>query len=132
MFVSAGDWLTSSPPLFPSGGGLPEGPTGATMATAGCSRGHCECAPGVGGALCDRCLKDFWGFNLIGSGSSGVAGGGGALGCTRCGCNKLGSVRTDCEQATGRCVCKPGIEGLKCDTCPDGQGLSSRGCNGRE
>ena len=49
-----------------------------------------------------------------------------------CGCNRLGSVRTDCDQATGRCVCKPGIEGLKCDTCPDGQGLSSRGCNGRE
>ena len=82
FFVSTGDWLTSSPPLFPSvGGGVMGGmgqPTsGATMATAGCSKGHCECAPGVGGALCDRCLKDFWGFSLIGSGAAG------ALGCTR-------------------------------------------------
>ena len=88
FFVSTGDWLTSSPPLFPSvGGGVMGGmgqPTsGATMATAGCSKGHCECAPGVGGALCDRCLKDFWGFNLIGSGSSSGVAGGGALGCTR-------------------------------------------------
>ena len=97
--ISSGEWLTSSPPLFPGGG--PGGPgglaeerlppggvgggrggtglraTGATMATAGCSKGHCECLPGVGGALCDRCLTDFWGFNLIGSGVAG------ALGCTR-------------------------------------------------
>ena len=48
-----------------------------------------------------------------------------------CSCNPLGSVRADCEQTRGRCACKPGIAGDKCDTCADGARLSSRGCNGR-
>ena len=76
MFVP-GDWLTSAPPLF-----RPAGPTTgvATMATAGCSNGHCECLSGVGGILCDRCLPEFWGFNLIGGGGGGARG---AVGCTR-------------------------------------------------
>ena len=72
LFVLSDNWLTSSPPLL-----RPAGPTGGTMATAGCSNGHCECLSGVGGTLCDRCLPQFWGFNLIGVGA------GGAFGCTR-------------------------------------------------
>ena len=34
-----------------------------------------------------------------------------------CGCSAFGSVREDCEQMTGRCVCKPGIQGQKCTVC---------------
>jgi hypothetical protein len=34
-----------------------------------------------------------------------------------CGCSLFGSVRDDCEQMTGRCVCKPGIQGQKCTVC---------------
>lgn len=34
-----------------------------------------------------------------------------------CGCSMFGSVREDCEQMTGRCVCKPGIQGQKCTLC---------------
>lgn len=29
----------------------------------------------------------------------------------------FGSVRDDCEQMTGRCVCKPEIQGQKCTVC---------------
>lgn len=47
---------------------------------------------------------------------------------TACGCNNQGSVRDDCEQTTGRCVCKTGALGMKCDSCQDGLVLSSRGC----
>lgn len=49
-----------------------------------------------------------------------------------CSCNPLGSVRTDCEQTSGRCVCKPGIVGVKCDICPDGKTVNDKGCNGCE
>ena len=45
-----------------------------------------------------------------------------------CGCSLYGSVRDDCEQMTGRCVCKPGVHGLRCDACPRGQELTMRGC----
>lgn len=49
-----------------------------------------------------------------------------------CDCSPHGSVREDCEQTNGRCMCKPGILGEKCDTCPDGSQVSSIGCDGRE
>ncbi|RWS15687.1 agrin-like protein [Dinothrombium tinctorium] len=45
-----------------------------------------------------------------------------------CDCNKYGSVRSDCEQTTGKCVCKPGISGMKCDKCPQGTVLGPEGC----
>lgn len=38
---------------------------------------------------------------------------------TACKCNKIGSSRTDCEQMTGRCVCKSGFQGMKCDICSE-------------
>lgn len=41
----------------------------------------------------------------------------------------MGSVREDCEQMTGRCVCKPGVQGHKCDACTDPtQLLGHSGC----
>ena len=33
-------------------------------------------------------------------------------------------------QMSGRCVCKPGVLGTKCDTCPDGSTISYNGCKG--
>ena len=45
-----------------------------------------------------------------------------------CDCNVNGSVRSDCEQMTGRCVCKPGVLGIKCDECPSGRILTVYGC----
>lgn len=45
-----------------------------------------------------------------------------------CNCNMAGSVRDDCEQMTGRCVCKQGIKGMKCDVCPPGTVLGPDGC----
>lgn len=46
-----------------------------------------------------------------------------------CGCSLLGSVRDDCEQMTGRCVCKPGAIGPKCNKCEDSSKvLSPAGC----
>ena len=47
-----------------------------------------------------------------------------------CGCNIYGAVRDDCEQMTGRCLCKRQNMGLKCDRCPDGSDISATGCDG--
>ena len=31
---------------------------------------------------------------------------------------------------SGKCICKPGIIGEKCDICPDGTPVTSKGCTG--
>ncbi|OQV20149.1 Agrin [Hypsibius exemplaris] len=80
---------------------------------------QCRCKLGVGGARCDRCQPGFWGLQK----TAAVA-----KGCIPCSCSNFGSVRPDCEQMTGRCVCKSGVLGLKCNTCPAGQVLQPSGC----
>lgn len=82
--------------------------------------GECQCKPGVGGLKCDRCLPGFWGLSRIVSESQ--------PGCMLCDCSKFGSVREDCEQMTGRCVCKPNVLGHKCDSCKEGEFLGPYGC----
>lgn len=47
---------------------------------------------------------------------------------TACKCNKIGSARNDCEQMSGKCSCKPGYKGIKCDLCPDGSTVEYYGC----
>ncbi|XP_030748435.1 agrin-like isoform X2 [Sitophilus oryzae] len=80
----------------------------------------CKCKPGVGGEKCDRCEPGFWGLPKISSGFKG---------CLPCGCSIFGSVRDDCEQMTGRCVCKPGVQGQKCTVCTShNKVLGPNGC----
>ncbi|CAL4097372.1 unnamed protein product, partial [Meganyctiphanes norvegica] len=81
--------------------------------------GQCNCRPGVGGARCDRCSPGYWGLQTIHHGHGG---------CRPCGCSLFGSVRDDCEQMSGQCVCKPGIRGKKCNLCPEGLVLRPKGC----
>ncbi|XP_015598499.1 agrin isoform X2 [Cephus cinctus] len=81
---------------------------------------QCECKPGVGGLKCDRCMPGYWGLPKISEGHQG---------CIPCGCSLFGSVREDCEQMTGRCVCKPEIQGQKCTICTDhNKILTQTGC----
>lgn len=92
---------------------------GSYSLTCDPSTNQCHCKPGVGGLQCDRCEAGFWGLHKISEGNSG---------CIPCTCDPRGSLRDDCEQMTGRCVCKPGVQGMKCNVCPDGTVLEEDGC----
>ncbi|XP_047445759.1 laminin subunit gamma-2 [Mugil cephalus] len=75
---------------------------------------HClDCQGNTEGRHCERC-KD--GFFLEGAGPS----------CTPCRCNPTGSVRPSCD-SRGRCTCKDGVSGDKCDRCPEGP-IGPNGC----
>ncbi|XP_015793858.1 agrin-like [Tetranychus urticae] len=80
---------------------------------------QCHCKVGIGGLQCDRCEPGYWGLNKISEGNSG---------CIPCSCNMNGSIRDDCEQMTGRCVCKHGLQGMKCNVCPEETILDQHGC----
>uniref|UniRef100_A0A0P5E0C2 Agrin n=2 Tax=Daphnia magna TaxID=35525 RepID=A0A0P5E0C2_9CRUS len=84
---------------------------------------QCRCLAGVGGRSCDRCLSGYWGIHSVGKNANG---------CEPCDCHRLGSIRADCEQMTGRCVCRANVVGLKCDRCHDGQLVDKvpGGCGG--
>lgn len=94
---------------------------GATSLTCDPETQQCRCKKGVGGLRCDRCEASFWGMHQINSLNAG---------CKPCGCNVFGSVRDDCHQMTGRCLCQPGFTGLKCSICPNGAHVGSQGCSG--
>lgn len=51
-------------------------------------------------------------------------------GCEECRCNPLGSFNLSCDALTGQCYCRPGVQGLKCDSCqPLHFGFSEQGCS---
>ncbi|XP_050484807.1 agrin-like isoform X6 [Bombus huntii] len=108
----------------PNGAGCPSlcncNRLGSVSDTCNPETGQCECKPGVGGLKCDRCMPGYWGLPKISEGHQG---------CIPCGCSLFGSVREDCEQMTGRCVCKPDIQGQKCTICTDhNKILTPTGC----
>jgi laminin gamma 1 len=48
--------------------------------------------------------------------------------CIDCGCNQIGSESLQCDP-TGKCKCKPGVDGQKCDRCAQNYfDLSINGC----
>ncbi|XP_040002374.1 laminin subunit gamma-2 [Xiphias gladius] len=78
---------------------------------------HCiDCQGNTEGRHCERCKA---GFFLERAG----------LSCTPCSCNPTGSVSDTCD-SRGRCSCKEGITGEKCDRCPDGP-IGPNGCSQR-
>ncbi|NXL71861.1 LAMB3 protein, partial [Leptocoma aspasia] len=49
-------------------------------------------------------------------------------GCTECDCNFQGTEEAGCDQATGRCLCRAGVTGPRCDQCQRGHCSSYPGC----
>ncbi|XP_012861133.1 laminin subunit gamma-1 [Echinops telfairi] len=78
--------------------------------------GHCtNCQDNTDGANCERCRENF--FRL-----------GNKEACSPCHCSPVGSLSTQCD-SYGRCSCKPGVMGDKCDRCQPGfHSLTEAGC----
>ncbi|KAL5014686.1 hypothetical protein ScPMuIL_008956, partial [Solemya velum] len=96
-------------------------PIGSLGKTCDVHTRQCVCKPGVGGTKCDRCLNGYWGLTQIDEDNN--------YGCLPCVCNEIGSSRDDCQQMTGRCQCKPGYMGQKCNKCQNGELISGGGCD---
>ncbi|XP_026230068.1 laminin subunit gamma-2 [Anabas testudineus] len=75
-----------------------------------------DCQGNTEGRRCERCKA---GFYLEGAGPS----------CAPCRCNPTGSVSATCD-SRGRCTCKDGVTGEKCDRCPEGA-IGPNGCSTR-
>ncbi|NXT10478.1 LAMC2 protein, partial [Prunella fulvescens] len=73
------------------------------------------CLGNTEGAHCERCKEGF--FRRPGQRC-----------CLPCLCHPAGSLSTQCDSG-GRCSCKPGVTGDKCDRCQPGfESLSQAGC----
>ncbi|XP_035489050.2 laminin subunit gamma-2 [Scophthalmus maximus] len=76
---------------------------------------HCvDCQGHTAGRHCERCQAGFYQQ-------------GAALSCTPCRCNATGSVGAVCD-SRGRCRCRDGVMGDKCDRCPGGGAIGPNGC----
>ncbi|NWV73149.1 LAMB3 protein, partial [Dasyornis broadbenti] len=49
-------------------------------------------------------------------------------GCTECDCDFQGTEEPGCDQATGRCLCRAGVTGPRCDQCQRGHCSSYPDC----
>ncbi|XP_070974306.1 laminin subunit gamma-2 [Oncorhynchus clarkii lewisi] len=76
---------------------------------------HCvDCQDNTEGRHCERCKE---GFHHQRAGDS----------CVPCNCSSIGSVGAHCD-SRGRCSCRAGTQGDKCDRCQNGTPISSNGC----
>lgn len=78
--------------------------------------GHCVgCLDNTDGPNCERCRDNYYHPGLENR-------------CLPCNCNVVGSLSTQCDR-NGRCSCKPGVMGEKCDRCQPGyHSLTEAGC----
>lgn len=59
----------------------------------------CICKTGYTGHLCDKCMLGYYGNT---EGLNGK--------CSECDCDPDGIVSDECDEVTGQCNCKPGME----------------------
>ncbi|KAK6302715.1 hypothetical protein J4Q44_G00270700 [Coregonus suidteri] len=105
---------------------------------AGCDMGtgRCHCRPEFIGNNCERCADGYYGYpqcirypiyqpttkspagHIVGP-TACPAGYFGPPSCQRCVCDRGGSVLELCD-ASGRCICRDGVEGERCDRCRPG------------
>ena len=78
--------------------------------------GHCiDCQRNTDGEHCQNCLFGFYRREYDNE-------------CVDCQCHKDGSLSKQCDP-TGKCRCKPGVTGDKCDRClPNHYDITSDGC----
>lgn len=74
--------------------------------------GQCPCREGSGGLTCSaasirQCPDQTYGDAVAG-------------GCRACDCDFRGTEGPGCDKASGRCLCRPGLTGPRCDQCQRG------------
>ncbi|KAF3698526.1 Laminin subunit gamma-2 [Channa argus] len=99
------------------------------------STAHCDC-----NGRSQNCLRDTWGLHCVDCQGNtegrhcerckaGYYLEGAGLSCMPCRCHPTGSVSNTCD-SKGRCDCKDGVTGEKCDRCPEGP-IGPNGCSQR-
>ncbi|KAB0803605.1 hypothetical protein PPYR_00575 [Photinus pyralis] len=69
--------------------------------------GRCICPAYSYGEYCQLCTINAWGYEPN-------------KGCKACNCSNSGSLRMQCDLATGECSCRLGFAGFNCDRCDHG------------
>uniref|UniRef100_A0A8C6D8Y6 Laminin subunit beta 3 n=1 Tax=Moschus moschiferus TaxID=68415 RepID=A0A8C6D8Y6_MOSMO len=73
--------------------------------------GQCACREGFGGLTCSAAA-----IRQCPDRTYGEA----ATGCRACDCDFRGTEGPGCDKASGRCLCRPGLTGPRCDQCQRG------------
>uniref|UniRef100_A0A8B9PYM3 Laminin subunit beta 3 n=1 Tax=Apteryx owenii TaxID=8824 RepID=A0A8B9PYM3_APTOW len=73
--------------------------------------GQCPCREGFTGRTCSAVQEQVCPDRHYGDVR---------VGCTECNCDFQGTEETGCDKTTGRCLCRPGVTGLRCDQCQRG------------
>ena len=86
----------------------------------------CECKERVEGHICDKCKPGYWNLDTNNQ-----------RGCEDCSCYKPGTTGASRVCNTlGQCMCKPFVDGRRCDMCRDGtfnlQDYNIFGCEGKK
>ncbi|MFT7813012.1 usherin [Arapaima gigas] len=84
-------------------------PAGSVPGSAcNATTGQCTCKSGVEGHRCNVCREGFYGLAL-----------GNPQGCLPCKCDSRGTVTGlgSCDETTGQCHCRAGVQGLHCSHC---------------
>ena len=76
---------------------------GSLGSTCDQDTGVCTCKPNVIGDKCDRCAEGFF----LPDPSSNE-------GCRPCNCNLGGAISSQCDQQSGACQCREGVQGATC------------------
>ncbi|XP_069732170.1 laminin subunit beta-3 isoform X3 [Phaenicophaeus curvirostris] len=81
--------------------------------------GQCPCREGFTGRTCSApqeqvCPDGHYGDIRVG--------------CTECDCDFQGTEEVGCDKTTGRCVCRPGVTGSRCDQCERGRCSTHPSC----
>ncbi|XP_062970480.1 laminin subunit beta-3 [Cynocephalus volans] len=73
--------------------------------------GQCPCREGFGGLTCSAAALRQCPDKTHGDM---------AMGCRACDCDFRGTEGPGCDKASGRCLCRPGLTGPRCDQCQRG------------
>ncbi|XP_032464122.1 laminin subunit beta-3 isoform X2 [Phocoena sinus] len=73
--------------------------------------GQCPCQEGFGGLTCNAAAIRQCPDKTYGDA---------AMGCRACDCDFRGTEGPGCDKASGRCLCRPGSTGPRCDQCQRG------------